>query len=210
MIGFLAGEVVFSDGNESILKTKDGVGYQVFFRKLLVEGTEAEVFVSHVFKDPNQELFGFESLRDKKLFELLTSVKGVGPKSAYSLLIALGSDTIIQSVQLENKKALSQAPGIGAKAAAQICLDLSQKIQNVLMFSNTMSPNNSFSEETHSVTSLPLSSPNTNSSILSEALMACKELGFKEDLIISKAQKILSENEIQKPEQLVHLVLKEL
>lgn len=210
MIGFLAGEVVFSDGNESILRTKDGVGYQVYFHKLLVEGTEAEIFVSHVFKDPNQELFGFESLRDKKLFELLTSVKGVGPKSAYSLIIALGCDTIIQSVQLENKKALSQAPGIGAKAAAQICLDLSKKIQNVLMFSNTMNSNNSFSQEPSPVTSLPLNTTSSSSTILNEALMACKELGFKEDLIISKAQKILSENEIQKPEQLVHLVLKEL
>ncbi len=210
MIGYLAGEVLFSDGNESILKTKDGTGYQVYFHKLLVEGTEAEVFVSHVYKDPNQELFGFESLRDKKLLELLTSVKGVGPKSAYSLIVALGCDTIIQSVQLENKKALSQAPGIGAKAAAQICLDLSKKIQNVLMFSNTMSSKNSFSHEARPVTSLPLQTSGSGSLILNEALMACKELGFKEELVISKAQKILSENDIQKPEQLVHLVLKEL
>lgn len=212
MIGYISGEVLFSDGNEVILKTNDGIGYQVFFHKLLMEGTLAEIFVSHVFKDPNQELFGFESLRDKKLFELLTSVKGVGPKSAYSLIVALGCETIIQSVQLENKKALSQAPGIGAKAAAQICLDLSKKIQNVLMFSSNMSSLHSM--DPSEAQGLPLqtnvTSGSINSAILNDALMACKELGFKEDLIIAKAQKILSENDIQKPEQLVHLVLKEI
>lgn len=48
-----------------------------------------------------------------------------------------------------------------------------------------------------------------NEPILEEAIMACKELGFKEDLVMPMAKKILSENEIKKAEQLVHLVLKE-
>jgi Holliday junction DNA helicase RuvA len=209
MIGYLNGEVIFSDGKEVIIKTADGVGHQVFLQKLLVEGSQADVFVSHVFKDPGQELFGFETLREKKLFELLTSVKGVGPKSAYNLLTALGCETVIQSVQLENKKSLSKAPGIGAKAAAQICLDLSSKIQNVLMYS-ARGLNNEF-REGHAPVQQDIVSPNSgyNTPILEEALMACKELGFKEDSILPMAQKILSENDIQRPEQLVHLVLKE-
>ena len=48
-----------------------------------------------------------------------------------------------------------------------------------------------------------------NETVLRETLMACKELGFKEEKIIPLAQRILNENEITKPEQLVHLVLKE-
>jgi len=209
MIGYLTGEVIFSDGNELILKTRDGVGYQIYFHKLFVEGKNAEVFISHVYKDPNQELFGFESLREKKLFELLNSVKGVGPKSAYSLIVSLGTETIIQSIQLENKKALSQAPGIGLKAAAQICLDLSKKIQNILMFSST---GQSVEREGLNVDllELPLNESGEKGHLLTEALMACKELGFKEEHIIKKAKKILDDNNIQKSEQLVHLVLKEL
>ncbi len=50
----------------------------------------------------------------------------------------------------------------------------------------------------------------SESSILSDAIMACKELGFKEDLIIPMAQKILQGHDIQKAEQLVHLVLREI
>jgi Holliday junction DNA helicase RuvA len=208
MIGFLTGEVIFSDGKEVIIKTADGVGHQVYLQKLLVEGSQAEVFISHVFKDPGQELFGFETLREKKLFELLTSVKGVGPKSAYSLLTALGPEAVIQAVQLENKKSLSKAPGVGPKAAAQVILDLSNKIQSVLMYSGN-GLTNAINVDGPAKQQELMSSPSYNTPILEEALMACKELGFKEDSILPKAQKILSENDIQKPEQLVHLVLKE-
>lgn len=218
MIGYLVGEVLFSDGKELIIKTKDGIGYQVYMTALLVEGTMAEVFISHIFKDSGQELFGFETLREKKLFELLNSVKGVGPKSGYSLLSALGADTIIQSVQLENKKVLTKAPGIGAKAAAQICLDLGDKIQKVLMYSGQ---NNSMTvhapahmaleldTKTHHVNLSGSELTSMGGPILEEALMACKELGFKEDIVLPMAQKILAEKDIQKAEQLVHLVLKE-
>ena len=215
MIGYLVGEVLFSDGKELIIKTNDGIGYQIYMSGLLVEGSLAEVFVSHVFKDAGQELFGFETLREKKLFELLCSVKGVGPKSAYSLISALGSETIIQSVQLENKKVLTKAPGVGAKAAAQICLDLGDKIQRVQMYSGqnqTMTTHApiSLGKQTEMDTSIQSSSlAMMNEPILEEAIMACKELGFKEDLVMPMAKKILSENEIKKAEQLVHLVLKE-
>jgi holliday junction DNA helicase RuvA len=217
VIGYLVGEVLFSDGKELIIKTKEGIGYQVYMTALLVESSVAEVFVSHVFRDSGQELFGFETLREKKLFELLCTVKGVGPKSAYSLISALGPETIIQSVQMENKKVLTKAPGVGAKAAAQICLDLGDKIQKVLMYSgqnHTMTihaPAHMYhSEQTEMVNMSKGNSLFTASEpILEEAIMACKELGFKEDQIMPMAKKILSENEIKKAEQLVHLVLKE-
>lgn len=210
MIGYLSGEVIFSDASELIIKTADGIGYQVYFTKLLAEGSTAEVFISHIIREASQELFGFENLREKKLFELLNSVKGVGPKSAYSLLTSLGEQTIIQAIQLENKKTLSKAPGVGPKAAAQICLDLGEKVQRVVMY--TGGAQSSFSETTQSgelFEDSRVQGSAQDEKILEEALMACKELGFKEDVISTTARKILQENDIIKPEQLVHLVLKE-
>jgi Holliday junction DNA helicase RuvA len=209
MIGYLSGEVIFSDASELIIKTKDGIGYQVYFRKLLAEGSTAEVFISHIIREASQELFGFENLREKKLFELLNSVKGVGPKSAYSLLASLGEQSIIQAIQLENKKTLSKAPGVGPKAAAQICLDLSDKVQRVVMYSGGQQTQYL---EGHAAELFDQNIGQVSfqdEKILEEALMACKELGFKEELISVTARKILKENEILRPEQLVHLVLKE-
>ena len=127
MIGWLSGTVLFSDGNEVILQTPSGLGYQVFCSFILPEGSQVGIYVSHVIKEAGQELFAFKSLRNKKLFELLLKVKGVGPKSAYALLSHISGEDLIQAILLENKSTLTQVSGVGPKAASQILLDLSQK-----------------------------------------------------------------------------------
>ena len=65
MIGFLCGEVVFSDGKEIILLTNSGIGHQIYFQKVLAEGEIASCFVSHIIKEDSEELFGFQSLREQ-------------------------------------------------------------------------------------------------------------------------------------------------
>ncbi len=220
MIGFLNGEVLFSDGNESIIQTSTGIGYQVFYNKVLVEGTHAAIFVAHIIKEDSETLFGFHSLRAKKLFEMLLTVKGIGPKSAYNLIANLGVNEIINAVNLEAKASLTKVPGLGSKGAAQIVLDLAGKIDRVKMYSDSskiirggLAPAAKTSliiEETHYIEEeVSVGSVNQHE-IMNDTLMACKELGFKEDKIIPIAQKILGANLITKPEQLIHLVLKEL
>jgi len=113
MIGFLMGKVLFSDNTEVILLTGDGVGHQVYFSGILPEGSEASIYISHVIKEGSQELFGFRSLKEKKFFELLIGVKGVGPKSAFSLMASLNINMIINSILYEDKKTLTKAPGVG-------------------------------------------------------------------------------------------------
>lgn len=220
MIGFLRGEVLFSDGSESILQTTSGIGYQVYYNKVLVEGTEAAIFVAHITKEDSETLYGFHSLRAKKLFELLLTVKGIGPKSAYGLISNIGVNEIIQAVNLEAKSTLTKIPGLGTKGAAQIILDLSGKIDRVKMYSDSIKTLKSASKETKSnilemfdevlYVENSISASTGQHDILNDALMACKELGFKEDKIIPIAQRILGANNISKPEQLVHLVLKEI
>lgn len=220
MIGFLCGEVIFSDGNESVLQTSSGIGYQVFYNKVLVEGTQAAIFIAHIIKEDSETLYGFRSLRAKKLFEMLLTVKGIGPKSAYGLISNVGVNEIIQAVNLEAKATLTKVPGLGGKGAAQIILDLTGKIDRVKMYSdssktlkmNSASPKLSVLEMFEEVAYVEsIISPSTNQhEILNDALMACKELGFKEDKIIPIAQRILGANNISKPEQLIHLVLKEI
>jgi Holliday junction DNA helicase RuvA len=220
MIGFLFGEVIFSDGNESVLQTSSGIGYQVFYNKVLVEGTQAAIYISHIIKEDSETLYAFHSLRAKKLFEMLLTVKGIGPKSAYGLISNIGVNEIINAVNLEAKSTLTKVPGLGTKGAAQIILDLTGKIDRVKMYSDTsktfktISPllksniTEMFDEVKNSENTI--SSSSNQHEILNDALMACKELGFKEDKIIPIAQKILGANLISKPEQLIHLVLKEI
>ena len=222
MIGLIHGEVVFSDGNDLILLTNSGIGHEIYFAHVLPEGSRTAIFISHVVKEASEELYGFKTLREKKMFEMLTTVKGVGPKSAFSLVASVGSSNIVDAIMFENKKVLTKAPGIGAKAASQMVLDLSGKVQKIKMYSNrsySVSHNEAQVASSHPVSEVQISFDETehvnesahfmDETVLRDTLMACKELGFKEEKIIPLAQKILNENEITKPEQLVHLVLKE-
>ncbi|MFT6068633.1 MAG: Holliday junction DNA helicase RuvA [Bacteriovoracaceae bacterium] len=213
MIGHIQGKVLFSDGVETIVLTSSGIGYQVYYNRVLSEGSFQSLFISHQIKEASEQLFGFPNLRDKKMFELLTSVKGVGPKGAFNLLGFLGTENIIESILLENKKTLTKAPGVGPKAAAQIILDLSKKISKIRMYSP------SYKLDADNLEELPAFkigevekdfSTSTTHLLMDEALVACKELGFREEQVLPLAQKILNDNEVTKAEQLVHLVLKEI
>ncbi len=218
MISFIRGEILFSDGSEVIILTSSGIGYQIYYSNILAEGEISGLYISHVIKEASEDLYGFNSLKDKKLFELLTSVKGIGPKSAYSLILNLGVQQIYTALKLDNKKLLTQAPGVGPKAAAQMILDLSSKIDKIKIYSEIYNVTNKELEaglqDKKNGTNLDLIQKNSqslpNQNMIEEAMMACKELGFKEEQIIPLAHKLACENVISKPEQLVHLLLKEI
>jgi len=216
MIGFLQGEIVFSDGQESILRTVQGIGYQIHCHWIVPEGSKAAVFVSHIIREGHEALFAFKSLRDKKFFELLITLPSIGPKAAYSLIGALGVEQIVRAAKSDDKTTLRKAPGIGNKGAGQLVLDLPNKADKVMMYSSrTIRPmhsdvmsldqinydENEMSEEIENINHSP---------ILEETMLARKELGFKEEQILPLAQTLLLEHSVSRPEQLVHLVLKQL
>lgn len=224
MIGVISGRVLFSDGNETIIFTPSGLGYQTYCHHILPEGEETTLYISHVIREASEDLYCFKSLREKKLFELLTTVKGVGPKSAFNLVACIDSEEIIIAIQSGQKKTLTQAPGVGAKAASQIILDLQTKIQKVKMFSgealhslesiqsrqaSEMAKPKKLKTKSSSTSSQEIITPSITQDILDDTILACENLGFSSEKIIPLAQKILRENSIKKAEQLVHLVLKE-
>lgn len=222
MIGFLTGEVIFSDGVEAVIQTSSGVGYQVHYNRVLTEGSLAAIYIAHIVKEDSETLFAFHSLRAKKLFEMLITVKGVGPKTAYNLIANLGVNEIINAVLLDAKSTLTKVPGLGTKGAAQIVLDLSTKIDRVKMYSDsTKVIKGTFAQKIELQTEMfateeiaelnKVDKMEANQAlIINDTLMACKELGFKEDKIKPLALKILAANHVTKPEQLIHLVLKEI
>ena len=237
MIGHLQGIVLFSDGQELILQTSAGLGYQIFFGQILPEGKMVSLYVSHIIKENAQELYGHASLRAKKLFELLLTVNGIGPKSAYALMSRLSIDQLINAVILEQKKVLSSVPGIGPKASSQIVLDLAKKIQKVKMYTAHPAPMvywpNGRGDEEELLPHLKKMEPSVlvelnereggglqdekvasaapvDYQVVQDTLTACQELGFAESKIMPLIQKIMAVHEIQRAEQLVHLVLKEI
>ncbi|MEK6625386.1 MAG: Holliday junction branch migration protein RuvA [Bdellovibrionota bacterium] len=197
MLGYIEGEVIFSDGEETIIKLSNGLGMQVFFYQILTEGQRVQLFLSQIIREDSEALYAFPSLSEKKFFELLLKVNGVGPRTAYQLIRQLGEETLHHAIMFEDKKLLCSVSGIGPKTASQILLDLAPKLSKTPI---SKTPKFSKAQQV-----LPRSSD-----FVHEALMACKELGFRDDQILPIVQKLMNENEIKKSEHLVQLVLREL
>ncbi|MDH4466955.1 MAG: Holliday junction branch migration protein RuvA [Bacteriovoracaceae bacterium] len=128
MIAHLQGKVIHSAPQEIILQVA-GVGYEVKTSQAYLEGEEIQIFIEHVIREDAQILFGFDSLENKKFFQLLTSVNGVGPKTAFNIISTLGASVLIQSILQENVNAFKHVAGVGVKTAKQLILQLKDKVE---------------------------------------------------------------------------------
>lgn len=109
-----------------------GVGYRVFFAKPETLKLNQEVFfyTYHNIREDDQSLYGFLSLDNYELFERLISVKGIGPKIANNMFVNAKASDLIGAIESSNIDFLKKMPGIGAKSAQQIILDLKGKLVN--------------------------------------------------------------------------------
>ena len=109
----------------------NGVGYLVFCSRKLLDvlklGQKQTLFVETHMREDHIHLYGFASESERTTFRLLTSVQGVGPKSALAIQSALTVHEIAQSIQQEQKNLLMKANGIGAKLATRIVMELKDK-----------------------------------------------------------------------------------
>ena len=89
------------------------------------------VFTYQVVREDEQYLVGFKSIEEKEIFMSLISVKGIGPRTAINALSQTTPNQIIDAIRNSNVVFLKKLPGIGAKAAAQIILDLKGEVSLV-------------------------------------------------------------------------------
>ncbi|MBR3363680.1 MAG: Holliday junction branch migration protein RuvA [Solobacterium sp.] len=129
MIAFIKG-TVSSYGADWIVVDNHGIGYQMAYPHTDRVRLQQEISV-HTYmhiSENDVSLYGFESMEEKDLFMRLISVKGLGPKTAINMLTKAGYEAIIGAVETGNVAALKKMPGIGAKSASQIVLDLKGKL----------------------------------------------------------------------------------
>ncbi len=203
MIGYVSGTVVYSDSQKSVILTASGVGYEVHTSTPMVPNRDIALFISHIIREQSQDLYGFETADDKKFFEMLLDVNGIGPKSAFGLVTHLGVQQIISAITFENVDVLKSAPGVGKKSAEQIVLSLKDKVTKLEM---------GFAVKENPIKSgVKTKSENkVDAYLVKETLAACQGLGFKDQDVLPMIQRHLQEGLVQKPEELVKLILKEL
>lgn len=134
MIAFLRGKIINKTVSYLILEVAD-IGYQVYvgenFLNDLRAGSTAEIYIHQQVREDANDLYGFKTLADLELFELLLSVSGVGPKSALGVLAIASSADIQEAILRQDAHLLTKVSGIGQKTAERIVLELKSKISRL-------------------------------------------------------------------------------
>jgi len=132
VIARLRGTLLECDGATALIEA-GGVGYEVSVpQSVLVTlppaGEEAILLTRQIFREDGVTLYGFATAFQRRLFDLLLSVKGCGPKVALSLIGAVGEEAIVNAVSLEDARALARAPGVGPRLAERVILEIKDKV----------------------------------------------------------------------------------
>ena len=135
MIEFLRGRI-YNKTFKSLILDVNGVGYSCFITKntydrLPIKGEECLVLTYFQVTENSQSLFGFYDEKEKIFFELLIGVSGIGPKTAVNLLSSISPDEFKDRIISGEVSKLKLLPGIGAKSAKRIIVELKDKLIKV-------------------------------------------------------------------------------
>ena len=131
MIAHIKGTVAEKFLN-SVIVDVHGVGYEIALTALDYEnvnvGEEYKFYTHHSVRENGEDLYGFSSLAAKKLFELLTSVNGIGPKAGMAILSLAAPEDVRNAIANADVTFVSKASGIGKKSAERVIVDLRDKV----------------------------------------------------------------------------------
>ena len=198
MIAYVKGTLEVIGEDYAILDV-GGVGFQVFTpinEDLLRVGIGNEVKL-HTYMNVREDamiLYGFMDTDSLKMFEMLIGVTGVGPRSALGMLSSMDVTQLSLAIARDDKKALTKIPGIGAKTAARIVLDLKDKV--------------SFAASNTPEVSMDLTPQAAHTGPAAEAVMALVSLGYSESEAKRAVSKVASSD--MTVEEILRRSLKEL
>jgi holliday junction DNA helicase RuvA len=180
MICFLEGRVAELQPTRLVLDVH-GVGYEVWiplssYDRLPGVDKTARVFTHHHVREDAQLLFGFSTAAEKRMFELLLEVSGIGPKTALGALSGMTVRELTACIAGNDVKRLSSISGIGKKTAERIVVDLKDKLGKAEVL-----------EALHGG-----GAPAPQDALLRDAVLALVALGFKQPDAFARVQKALA------------------
>ncbi len=134
MIAGLRGRLAAKSADRVVVETAGGVGYEVVvplgvMERLPSPGAEVTLATELVVREDGWALYGFLDETERRFFQRLTSVTGVGPKIGIALLSALGVERGARALREKNIALLSSVNGIGRKTAERLALELGDKVE---------------------------------------------------------------------------------
>lgn len=151
MISYIKGELteVFED---TVVVETNGIGYNIrvpgsVLDRLPSVGSSVRIYTYLYVKEDAMNLFGFLSRDDLSVFKLLLNISGIGPKGALAILSTIGPDDLRFAVLSEDVKTISSAPGIGAKTAKRLIIELKDKLKLAEVFETALANKEKASSE---------------------------------------------------------------
>ncbi len=168
IIGKLAGVT-----QSSIIVENGGIGYEILVPLSVIDrvgqvGNEIKIYTYMHVREDLLQLFGFIKKDELDVFKLLITVSGIGPKGALGILGSMGVDDLRFAVLTGDSKTIAKAPGIGAKTAGKLILELRDKLK----FNDVKDTNQDISANV-----LPNSNDNSKQ-MISDAVAALSALGY--------------------------------
>ncbi|HRI05402.1 MAG TPA: Holliday junction branch migration protein RuvA [Candidatus Dojkabacteria bacterium] len=197
MISYIQGKIIAVEAQDRYqlvdVLLNNGIGYQVVVSRLLnyIVGNEVVFHTLLVVREDSQTLYGFRSIEERKVFEMLISVSGIGPKIAMAIFSIYSVGEIYEILTSGDYKALGKVSGLGQKGAQKIVIELSNKVDALGIMVEGIAGD----EKKHT---------------LDELSQALKSLGFSGDSLkaYSDAAKDILKEQDYSVEELIKLVLK--
>lgn len=135
MIAHLRGRLFSKQPGQAVVEA-GGVGYDVTisvptFTALPAEGGEVSLYIHTHVREDTLALFGFGQRDEKRLFERLITVSGVGPKLAITILSGLNPERTVAAIRAQDHATLTRIPGVGKKLAERLVVELKDKLEDM-------------------------------------------------------------------------------
>lgn len=132
MIRYIKGTLEMIE-EDAVILDNHGIGYRVLVSPAMLDslpdmGSEMRIYTYLNVREDAMQLFGFGSMDELEIFKMLITVSGIGPKAGLSILGTLSADDIRFAVLADDAAAIAKAPGVGAKTAKKVIVELKDKI----------------------------------------------------------------------------------
>jgi len=184
MIALISGKIVHK-GISHVIVDVHGVGYRIFIPlTTFYELPEAgQIITLHVHTNVKQDainLFGFYTVQERDLFQLMISVSGIGPKMSMNILSGISAQDLLRAISGGNVGKLVNIPGVGKKMAERLILELKEKVIKKMMLEEMPAAN-----DQHQAGEI----------IVEDALSALVNLGYKSNVAKDALDKVLRASE---------------
>lgn len=176
MISYISG-VVDDIEKDKVIIDNNGMGYGIFVSRNTLDqigiGEQIKIYTYLSVREDAMQLYGFLSKQELQIFKLLIGVSGVGPKGGLAILSTCPGDSLSLAIISDDAKAISKAPGIGAKTAQKIIIELKDKIDFEEMIAT---------KDSNTTT--------INNGVVSDAIEALTSLGYSQSMAYQAVKNI--------------------